>query len=77
MTSVGGLDNLKRCLAQRRGVLGRYGACVRAGSAARRDHPGRSRLRQEHVYARHRWRMEVAAREIRHCGSLRQIYWRD
>jgi len=67
LASVGGLDNLKRWLAQRRDTWEEAG----------RDHPRCAGLRQEFVRARRRWRMDAAAGQVRHGRHLRQIHRRD
>ena len=76
MSSVGGLDNLKRWLssAEERGTTAPQ---IRPRSSERRDHPGRARLRQESLRSRRSRRMETAAGKVRHRRRLRQIHWRN
>ena len=70
LSGVGGLENLKRWLAQRRGTWGEAATRLRFGSAKRRDHPGRAGMRQEHVRPRHCRRVEAAAGQVRHGGDF-------
>ena len=77
LASVGGLENLKRWLAQRRGTW--EDAARDFGlEPPRGSHHSRSAgLRQEHVRPRHRGRVEAAAGEVRHRRHLRQVHRRN
>ena len=77
LSSVGGLDNLKRWLAPAARHMGRRGPRLWSGAAARSHHSRSAGLRQEHVRPRHRRRMEAAAGEVRYRRHLRQVHRRN
>ena len=70
MASVGGLENLKQWLAQRRNSWERAGPPVRPRAAQGRHHSGRAGMRQESLRPRRRRRMEAAAGEVRYRRHL-------
>ncbi len=57
--------------------VGRLGARIWPGAAARHDHPRRAGMRQVALRARRGRRVEAAAGEVRHLRRLRQIHRRD
>ena len=77
MSAVGGLENLKHWLAQRRGAWEDWARAFRLGASAWRDHSGSAGMRKVALRAGCRRRMEVAAGKVRYFRRLRQIHWRD
>ena len=77
MASVGGLDNLKRWLEQRRGAWDDRALKFGLDPPKGRHHSGRAGMRQESLRPRRSRRMETAAGEVRYRRRLRQIHRRD